>query len=110
MAIARSLVDMIREQAEAHRFTQVTRVVLEIGVLGHVEPHAVRFCFDAVARGTVAEGAAVEVLELPARATCFDCGATVEITRRGDPCPACGGAKLLVQAGEELRLKQLAVV
>jgi hydrogenase nickel incorporation protein HypA/HybF len=34
----------------------------------------------------------------------------VEIAARGAPCPRCDGAKLLVQGGDEMRLKEMEVV
>ena len=51
------------------------RVRLEIGQLAAVMPDAMRFCFDVCARNTVLEGAALEIVEIPGRALCDDCGA-----------------------------------
>ena len=42
----------------------VKRVTLEIGKLSAILPDAVRFCFDICAKGTVVEGAALEILEI----------------------------------------------
>jgi len=109
MSIARALFDLIDEQAGLQRFERVRRVHLEIGSIGHVDPGAVAFCFDAVARGTVAEGAVLEIDEVPGAAHCVDCAQTVTIAQRGVPCPVCGGAQLLVIGGDELRLKALEV-
>jgi hydrogenase nickel incorporation protein HypA/HybF len=44
---------------------RITRVVLEIGKLSAVLPDAVRFCFDAASEGTVAQGAELEIIEVP---------------------------------------------
>ena len=43
----------------------MTAVWLEIGVLSHVAPEALRFCFDAVTRGGLAEGAQLEIVATP---------------------------------------------
>ena len=43
-------------------------------------------------------------------AYCLDCETSVAIAARGAPCPRCGGAKLLVQGGDEMRLKEMEVV
>ena len=51
----------------------VRAVLLEIGALSHVEEQALRFCFDAVTRGTVADGARLDVLATPGRAWCMPC-------------------------------------
>ena len=38
---------------------------------------------------------------------CYDCMKVVEIAHRLDPCPDCGGGKLMPQGGDEMRIKDL---
>jgi hydrogenase nickel incorporation protein HypA/HybF len=109
MAICRSIVDIVCEQAQAADCRRVTVVRLTIGTLSHVEPDAVEFCFDAVSRGTLAEGARVEVERPPGRAWCLSCEETVELAARHAPCPTCGSHQLVLVSGEELRVKELEV-
>jgi hydrogenase nickel incorporation protein HypA/HybF len=47
------------------------------------------------------------MIDLPGRALCFDCGGDVEIADRLDPCPDCGGTKLVPSGGTEMRIKDL---
>jgi len=61
LALTQDLVDLVSERCAGSR---VTRVVLEIGRLSAVLPDAMRFCFDVCTEGTVAEGAALEIVEL----------------------------------------------
>ncbi len=89
--------------------TRVHTVWLEIGALAHVEPDALRFCFDAVTRGSLAEGAVLEIATTPGAAWCMPCGARVEIARLGDPCPSCGSHQLQVVAGEEMRVREIGI-
>lgn len=110
MSLAESIIQIVEENARANGGTRVTAVRLEIGTLAGVETEALRFCFDAVTRGTLAEGAALEIESLPAKALCFDCGATVEIADRLDPCSACGSHKLMPQGGDEMRIKDISIV
>ncbi len=83
----------------------VSRVTLEIGQLAGVMSDAIRFCFDVVAKGTVVEGATLEIREVPARARCSDCG--VEFTQQTlyQPCP-CGARNFERLSGEELNVKE----
>jgi hydrogenase nickel incorporation protein HypA/HybF len=110
LSIATALIDLVREQAAAARASRVTRLVVEIGALSHVDVHALRFAVDSVARGGLAEGAALDILEPAGTAYCLDCETSVTIAARGTPCPLCDGAKLLVQGGDEMRLKEMEVV
>ncbi|MCE8471606.1 hydrogenase maturation nickel metallochaperone HypA, partial [Rhodovulum sulfidophilum] len=75
-----------------------------------VEKPALEFAFDVVMRGSPAEGARLEMIDLPGRAMCYDCAEEVEIENRLDPCPRCGGGKLMPVAGDEMRIKDMEVV
>lgn len=110
VSLAASLAEILAEEAAKARATKVTRVVLEIGALSHVDPHAMRFAFDSAVSGGPAEGATLDIEEPPGTAWCMDCATTVVVARRGDDCPRCGGGKLMVNGGEEMRLKALEVV
>jgi hydrogenase nickel incorporation protein HypA/HybF len=110
MSICNELARMVAERAAADGFATVRRVVLEIGALSHVLPEAMVFGFDVATRGGPAEGAVLEILRPPGTAWCADCAASRELAARGDGCPVCGGHKLLVTGGDELRLKELEVV
>lgn len=110
MALCQGMVDLINDQQRRNGFSRVRRVIVEIGVLGHVDPHALEFAFEVGAQGSAAESAALEIREIPGSGWCMDCSETIEISARGEPCPGCGGYKLIVQQGEELRLKELEVV
>lgn len=110
VSLANALIELVREQAAAAKASRVTRLVLEIGALSHVDAHALRFAVDAAALGGPAEGATLEILEPEGTAYCLDCETSVAITARGASCPHCGGAKMLVQGGNEMRLKEMEVV
>lgn len=110
MSIAEGIRTVIEDAARANAFDRVTRVRIEIGRFAGIEPDALEFAFDVVMRGSVAEGSQLQIIGLPGRALCFDCAATVEIQHRLDPCPNCGGTRLLAQGGDEMRIKDLEVI
>jgi hydrogenase nickel incorporation protein HypA/HybF len=108
-SLASALIEIVHQEAVAARASRVTRLVLEIGPFSHVDAHALRFAVDVAARGGPAEGAALDILEPEGTAYCLDCEESVHIAARGELCPRCGGAKLLVQGGDEMRLKEMEV-
>ena len=65
--------------------------------------------FDAVSRGTLAEGSRFEIVPTAGTAFCFACGEAVTIAERFSDCPRCGGHQLQVTGGDELRIKELEV-
>lgn len=109
MSLAEGVLQILEDAAREQGFTSVKTVVLEIGRLSSVEPDAMRFCFDAVARGTLAEGAALEVIDLPGEGQCLSCGKTVALAAVYDPCPVCGEYPVQPTAGTEMRVKELEV-
>ncbi|MDQ5880924.1 MAG: hydrogenase nickel incorporation protein HypA/HybF [Pseudomonadota bacterium] len=109
MSLAEGVVQIIEDAAREQGFSKVKTVFLEIGWLSSVEPDAMTFCFDAVSRGTVADGAKLEIIDVPGAGQCLSCGKTVEISAVFDPCPECGGYPVNPTAGTEMRVRELEV-
>ncbi len=109
MSLAEGVVQIIEDAAREQGFSKVKTVFLEIGWLSSVEPDAMIFCFDAASRGTIAEGAKLEVIDVPGEGQCLSCGQTVEISAVFDPCPECGEYPVHPTAGTEMRVKELEV-
>jgi len=108
MSIAESLLELIEKESHHQGFSRVRRVSVRIGALGHVEPDALEFCFDAVSKGSIAEGASLALTVVRGEGWCERCRHTVPLAERYAPCPACGDHVRLT-AGEELRLAELEV-
>lgn len=109
MALTESIVEIVAEEARRRRVARVRVVRLEIGVMAPVEPESLRFCFDAASRGTVAEGATLDILRLEGEGRCLDCGETAPLDGRFGPCPACGGPRVEMTSGDQLRIRELEV-
>ncbi|HBO94384.1 MAG TPA: hydrogenase maturation nickel metallochaperone HypA, partial [Gammaproteobacteria bacterium] len=77
--------------------------------LAGVEVEAMRFCFDAVSRNSVLEGAALDIVQPVGQAWCMQCAKTLPLRERYQPCPECGGYQLQVTGGDEMRIKELEV-
>ena len=109
MSLCESVLQVLETEAKRQQFQRVKTVWLEIGAMSGVEIEAMRFCFDVIVRNTLADGAKLEIVEIPAEAWCLDCAQTVNIQQRYDTCPHCGSCQLQVIHGEEMRIKELEV-
>ena len=109
MSLAEGLIELVEEEARKAQATRVKVVRLALGALGHVEAEAMRFCFDAVSRGTMAEGAELDIVTIPGEGWCLDCGKTVPLQERFGACPECGQYHVQMTAGDDLRLAELEV-
>ena len=101
--------EIVRIASESAGEARIRRIVLEVGKLAAVQPDALRFCFQLAAEHTPAEGAVLEIIDVPGRATCRGCGRAVLLETPWDRC-ACGASGLEWTSGEELRIKQMEVV
>ena len=109
MALAEGMLELVENAARNNGATRVTAVRLQLGALSQVERDALCFCFDAVTRGGIANGAVLEIEATPGAAWCMPCGAQVPLAQLGDPCPRCGGWQLTVVQGEEMRVKEIEI-
>ncbi|WP_088891313.1 hydrogenase maturation nickel metallochaperone HypA/HybF [Leptolyngbya ohadii] len=104
LGITQNIVAIVSEHADG---SNVNHVVIEIGELSAILPEAVQFCFDVCARGTLVEGATLEIIEVPGIAECRVCGHSFAIDRPFGICH-CGSRDIAIVQGEELNIKSFA--
>ncbi len=109
MSLAQGILEIVEDAARRAAARRVKTVWVELGALSSVEPEAIAFCFDAVTRDTVADGARLSIDTIPGRAWCLQCNESLPIARRDDPCPRCGGYQLQVCDGTQMRVRELEI-
>lgn len=93
-------------EANAQR---VTRVRVIIGALSDATSESIRFYFDLLATGTIAEGADLDFDRAPGKAHCIACGNDVTIDELFTTCPNCGMYALQITSGNGVYLDSLEV-
>jgi hydrogenase nickel incorporation protein HypA/HybF len=86
---------------------RVERVTVRIGRLSAVVPDSLRYYFGLLTPGTCLEGSALDIDEVPIRASCADCGAHFEIELLAFSCPRCCSGFVELLAGRELEVVSL---
>ena len=109
MSICEGILQVLEQQAGSQGYSRVKTVWLEIGGLAGVEVEALRFGFDVVMKGSLAENARLEIIDIPGEAWCMRCSKAVAVKQRFDACPYCQGHQLQVTDGEQLKIKELEV-
>ena len=105
-----SIMQGVVELCEQHSGGRpVLAVTLQIGALSGVVPDALEFCFEAVTKGSLLEGARLEIERIEATGYCNDCGIVSRIDTYFDSCPSCGALSLTLRTGKEMRVKDLEV-
>ncbi len=103
LGITQNIVAIVGEAAKGRR---VKRVTIEVGRLSGVVGDAIAFCFDVVAKGTVLDGAILEIREIEGAARCRACGAEFATPTLFASC-ACGSRDVVRLRGEELSIKTM---
>jgi hydrogenase nickel incorporation protein HypA/HybF len=109
MSLAEGVLQLIEDAARTQEFSKVTTVWLEIGQLSGVEVEAMKFCFDAVTRDSIADGARLEIVAMPGTGWCMQCSQSVPMQEVFGECPQCGSHQMQVTGGTEMRVKELEV-
>lgn len=106
LSIAQAVLDVVERHAAGRR---VTAVELEVGHLRQVVPSALSFAWELITPGTVAEGAELELREVPAAGFCGSCEMETALPDLPLRCERCGGFDLDLIRGEELLVDSLEV-
>jgi hydrogenase nickel incorporation protein HypA/HybF len=106
LAVTQSIIAVCSDRADGAR---VLRVTLEIGTLACVLPESLRFCYDVAVEGTNLQGSELEIIRIPARSRCRDCGVDFEMDDILSRC-ACGSVNLeCPSSGGELRIRSMEI-
>jgi len=105
LGITQNIIAIVSENAQGKK---VQRVLLEIGKLSAIIPDAIYFCFDICAKGTIVEGAILEIMEIPGIAKCHYCNEEIYLEKPFGRCE-CGNTHLELISGEELKIKEIEI-
>lgn len=109
LSIAQGIVDIVTQTAEQNGAKKVTKVSLLVGQMTGVETESLSFCFEAVTKDTIAEGAQLEIKKIPLVAYCKECKKEFTIEKYRFFCPLCDSAQIELLSGRELKVEHLEV-
>lgn len=111
LSIASCLVERVDERARTIGATRVVAINLAVGERSGVVEDSLRFCFELLAPGTLAEGAELRLRPTWMRFRCDPCGTEYRpSSHRGDfACPSCGATGALLDDASSVEVESLAV-
>jgi len=109
LSIMESALSLALDQTQKAGGNRVYTIRLRIGALSGVVPDALRFAFDTLATGTPAEGAELEIDNVPARFWCSGCRCEFQADDMLAECPDCHKPSGELRAGRELELASLEI-
>ncbi len=80
---------------------------LVVGRLSGVHVDAIRFAFELLSPGTIADGAELRIAEPHASVACRDCESRKPIDELPMRCPDCGSDNVAIEGGRDLLLQSI---
>ncbi len=102
-----SLLDIVLRHASEAKAQCVTGIHIVMGELSTNVDDSVRFYWDILAKGTIAEGAKLHFRRVPAELQCMACFEKYHPNGGELVCPKCGSVGAKIIAGEEFSLEAI---
>lgn len=112
LGVVRSIVDIVVTHAQQAGARRVNSVSLVVGKTRNLERYWVQEYFDRCAKGTLAEGAAVEIRYVPVVFECRECGARFGYRHAhagATHCEQCGADSARLVSGAELAIESIGI-
>jgi hydrogenase nickel incorporation protein HypA/HybF len=106
-ALADGILRIVREEARRHNVARITEIHLQVGLLSAVEAQTLRACFELLAEGSIAQGAALKIAAAPLPARCASCGHSFELASRSFFCPCCQSADISFEGGHGCTIQSI---
>lgn len=107
MSIAEGILDIAVDTMKQNEATVIHSVQLDLGLMSGVEPDALHFCWDAVTKGSPAEGSRIDIHTIPITGQCLDCDTIFEVQNYTFLCPQCESHFVNTIGGRELQVTSI---
>ncbi len=107
MSIAQQILEIVEQHLPDPAEGRVAAIKLRVGEMAGIVTESLEFCFNAIAEGTPAEGAALVIESMPIVVRCKDCEAESRLDFMIFSCPSCGGRNVRMVSGNELHVVEL---
>lgn len=106
-AIATELLEVALSEASKNNIRTITSLRLRIGAFRMVVPELLKGAFEIVSQGTLAQGATLDIENVPLIARCGNCQTESQLADYVFYCPVCGCILNEIISGKEFDLLQL---
>ncbi|GFP21729.1 hydrogenase nickel incorporation protein HypA/HybF [Candidatus Hakubella thermalkaliphila] len=106
-SITQDMINVVVDQAKKSGARKVKRVSLALGELSSVTEESVNFYFQALSKGTIAEGAELIFRTVPATYRCHQCQEQFSGEEDRLTCPRCGGSQISLVEGNDILVESI---
>lgn len=106
-SVVQALMEQVEELAAQNKATEVTKIIVKIGIMSGVEPHLLEIAFETFKEKTICENAHFVMNIQPLVLHCQSCLIHSEVTNPHYCCPKCESLDVTVDDGEDMYLMSL---
>lgn len=113
LPITETILKIAISHAEKNDVRRIMRIHLQVGRLSDLQDDWMQRYFDHLSRGTLAEGAKLQIERTPIRLACDGCGESYSVEADDDidrPCPQCGEKNGRLTGGREYTITNMEVI
>lgn len=107
LAVSQDIITQVEKIAQEHKAVAIHQIIIEIGPLSGVEPALLEAAFPIACAGTLAEGAKLEINEIPVKVKCNNCQKTSTASTNDLTCQHCGNWQTQLVSGDEMLLRRI---
>ncbi len=109
LGLVKGALDTAFAEAQRAGAKRITALNLILQDDGHIDPAALALHFETMARGTLAEGAQLNVDRRACEQQCWSCGIRYASKELEFVCPHCGSPGLPIKCADEFYLDSIEV-
>ncbi|MGD8937694.1 MAG: hydrogenase maturation nickel metallochaperone HypA [Thiogranum sp.] len=110
LAVCGALIEQVERVAREQQARSVELIGIAIGPLSGVEPQLLEQAYPLATAGTLAEGATLEIEDMPVRVHCKACGQDSDAAANRLVCAHCGNWRTSLLSGDELLLTRVEII
>jgi hydrogenase nickel incorporation protein HypA/HybF len=112
LSVTESILNIVLKHAQTNGAEKVITIGLKIGEMSELVGECIQHYFDYLSKGTIAEGAVLEIERAPIIFACTECKNTFQVSfshTKDFTCPECHGAKVTLVSGREFYIKDITI-
>jgi len=110
VSIALDLLNIATQQCRKSGYSKIEAINLKIGRASGIMPDALIFSFDAIKKDSLADGALLNIEEVPVSGVCRECSSTFTVDEEYVlSCPVCKSSLFNIISGREMDIIDMEV-
>ena len=109
LSVVANLFEILKDKLDAQKGKRVCSIKLQVGLLSGVVPELLKTAFDIYKKDTFAEDAELDIIEVPCKVECQECGTVAIKEDYVFICDKCGSADMTTLEGTEMILETMEI-